>query len=484
METNTLKNKALKGVFWKLLENFGTQGIAFIVTLVIARFIMPEDYGIIAIVTVFISIADVFVVGGFATALIQNKDVTDDDYSSVFILNFSVAVVLYGVIFLSAPMIAEFYNNPALSLVLRVLALKLLPGSLNAIQIAMLSKELQYNKLFARNIISGIPSGIIGIIMAYFGLGVWALVGQQLSAIVLSCIAFFFACKWRPRFVFKFDRIKILFSFGWKLLTSNLLNTLYNNIRTLIIGKLYNPATVGYYNKGHQIPNYLCISLDGAIQSVMFSTYSKVQDDKEMVKSIMRRTIKTSSYIIFPFMLGMAACASPFVSFALTDKWLPCVPFMQIFCFSYCLMPIHTANLQAINAMGRSDIFLKLEIIKKVIGVTVLLASVPFGVYPMAVSMAGVSVVNSFVNAYPNKKLLGYTYIEQIKDMIPNLIGALLMFGIVILLANINLPKILILIIQVLSGVVIYLLYSILTKSESFNYILDIIKSFLKKEGK
>lgn len=482
MEVSSLKNKALKGVAWKLLENFGSQGITFIVTLVIARLIMPEDYGVIAIVSVFIAIADVFVHAGFSTALIQNKDVDDDDYSSVFILNFIIAVILYAIIFVCAPYIAAFYNNEVLCIVLRVLAIKLIPGSLNAIQIAMLSKELQYNKLFVRTISSNIPSGIIGIAFAYFGFGVWALVAQQLSAIILSCIVFFFTSHWRPRLVFNIKRIKILFSFGWKLLTSNLINTAYNNLRTLIIGKLYNPAIIGFYNKGHQIPNYICLSLDGAIQSVMLSTYSKVQDDKEKVKGIMRRAIKTSSYIIFPFMLGIAACAEPFVSLVLTDKWLPCVPYMQIFCFSYCLMPIHTTNLQAINALGRSDIFLKLEIIKKIIGLTVLVASVPFGVYPMAISLACAAVVNSFVNAYPNKKLLGYTYIEQVKDMLPNLIGGIIMFIIVSVVSHINLPDILVLLIQVVVGVIIYVAYGILTKSESFKYILNIAKSFLAKK--
>ena len=280
---------------------------------------------------------------------------------------------------------------------------------------------MQFKKLFFSSSIAITISGILGIILAYSGFGVWALVAQQLLNQIIIVIVLLIILKWYPKLVFSFKRIKILFRYGWKLLLSSLIDTIYMNIRSLIIGKIYHPAILGFYNRGDQFPQIIVSNINGAIQSVMLPALSNEQENKEKVKNMVRRAIVTSSFIIFPMMIGLAVVAEPVVKILLTDKWLACVPFMQIFCISYALWPIHTANLQAINALGHSEIYLKLELVKKILGTVILVISLFFGVYAIAIGTLVSGVISTFINAHPNKKLLNYSYIEQIKDILPSL---------------------------------------------------------------
>lgn len=470
-ETKQTKSKVISSLFWKLMERGGTQGVQFVVQILLARLLEPKEFGTIAIVLVFINLAQVFVQSGLNTALIQKREADETDFSSVFYLSLFIAFILYIIIYFSSPYIANFYGDPVLVQVLRVLSLTLFFGAINSIQNAYVSRHMMFKKLFYSSIGANVLSGIGGIVAAYAGLGVWALVIQQLLSQLSTTVIMWFTVKWRPHLVFSLERVKTLFSFGWKLLVSSLLNTLYMDIRTLIIGKIYEPKVLGYYNRGEQIPKVLVNNLNGSIQSVMLPTLSSVQDNKKEVKRIVRRSIKTSSFLVFPMMAGLAAVAEPIVKIMLTDKWLPAVPFLQVFCIVYAMMPIHTANLQAINAIGRSDIFLKVEIIKKITGLIILAISLPYGVYAIAIGQILSGIISSIINAYPNKNLLNYSFIEQLKDLMPSLLLSIFMGTVVLLLSYLNLSVWLQLMLQIVLGVVIYFTLSKLLKMESFEYI-------------
>ncbi|MGB4044287.1 MAG: lipopolysaccharide biosynthesis protein [Thermacetogeniaceae bacterium] len=479
-----LKSTVLSSLFWKLMERGGTQGIQFIVQIVLARLLLPEDFGLIAIVTIFILLANVFVQSGFNTALIQKKDADDEDFSSVFYLSLFVAGLLYVVLFLTSPFISVFYRSPQLILILRVLSVTLFFGAFNSIQNAYVARNMMFKKLFFSSLGAIIISGTVGIATAYLGWGVWALVAQQLTNQLAVTLILWFTVKWRPKLLFSIEKVKVLFSFGWKLLASSLINTLYMEIRSLIIGKIYIPAMLGFYDRGQQIPKVIVSNIDGAIQSVMLPALASQQDDKKRVKAMMRRAIMTSSFIMFPMMVGLAVVAEPVVKIILTDKWLPAVPFLQIFCASYSLWPIHTANLQAINALGRSDIFLKLEIIKKVIGIIILGVSIPFGIYAIAWGVLISGVISTFINAYPNLKLLNYSYIEQWKDIMPSLGISLVMGAVVYTLNFLNIAVWQILMLQVFVGVVIYIGLAKVFKVESFGYLVKTTREIIEGRKK
>ncbi len=478
-----LKNSIIKSLVFKFLERCGCQGVSFIVQIILARLLDPTDYGVLTLLTIFITVSQVFVQSGFNTALIQRKDVTEKDYSSVFYLSLSIAVLLYGILFFIAPFIADFYDMPQLKNILRVLAIILIPGAFNSIQNAKIAREMQFKKLMYCTLGSVIISGTVGIVMAYMGFGVWALVGQQLTNQISICLIMLIVVKWHPMAVFQIDRVKVLFSFGWKLLCSALLDTIYQNLRSLVIGKKYDSGTLGYYNRGKQFPEIIVNNINGAIQSVMLPALSKEQDNKERMKSMMRRSIVTSSFIIFPLVMGLAVVAEPLISLVLTDKWLPCVPYMRIYCFTFAFYPIHTANLQALNAQGRSDQFLKLEIIKKSYGIVVLLITVLCFNSPIAIAMGGAvtTLISCFVNASPNKKLLNYSYFEQMKDIMPSAVISVIMGAIVYCVTFLNFPNLPTLIIQIILGMIIYPLMAWILKLECFIYLKDMIFKFLKK---
>ena len=319
-------------------------------------------------------------------------------------------------------------------------------------------------------------AAVVGIWMAYEGYGVWALVAQNLVNKVIDTTVLWFTVKWRPKLLFSIKRLKGLVSYGWKLLASSLLDTVYNNLRQLIIGKLYSSSDLAFYNRGKQFPNFVITNINTSIDSVLFPAMSSQQDDTERVRSMTRRSIKISSYIMWPLMMGLAFTATSIVSLVLTDKWLPCVPFLRIFCFVYVFFPIHTANLNAIKAMGRSDLFLKLEVIKKVIGLIVLVCTMWFGVEAMTYSLLVTNVISQIINAYPNRQLLGYSYIDQIKDILPSIAMALFMGFCILAVELLNLGAIATLMTQIVLGIIIYIWLSIIFKVDSFYYLMDMVK--------
>ena len=481
MKSQDTKAKVIYSLMWKFFERGGTQGIQLVVQILLARLLLPEDYGVIAVVTTFIVIANVFVQSGLNTALVQKKDADEVDFSSIFYLSLFIAGVLYIILFFSSPFIADFFRMQELKLVLRVLSLKLFFGAFNSIQNAYVAKHMMFKKLFFSSLGAIVLSGAAGVVTAFLGWGVWALVAQQLVSQISITLILWFTVKWRPLLVFSFKKVKVLFSYGSKLLASSLIDHIYKEIRTLIIGRIFTKDVLGIYSKGQQYPRILAININDSIQAVMLPALSLHQDNKPKVKSMVRRSIVTSSFIMFPAMIGLAAVAEPMVKVLLTEKWLPSVPFLRIFCMTYALWPIHTANLQAINSLGRSDIFLKLEIVKKIIGVSILIVSIRYGVFYMALGVLLSGIISSFVNAYPNKKLLNYSYFEQCKDLLPSLIIASIMGGSVYAISFLNLETILILLLQIVAGVIIYVGMSKIFKIEAYEYLVKTAKDLLKK---
>ena len=476
-----MKYSVISGLFWKFAERMSSQLVSVIVTIILARLLMPSDYGTVTLVTIFITIANVFVNDGFGVALIQKKDADDLDFSSVFYFNFSMCLVLYAVMFIVAPYIAIFYEDMTLTSVIRVLSLTIVISGVKGIQQAYVSRNMLFKRFFFSTIGGTIFSAFLGIGLAFSGCGVWALVAQQLSNTMIDTLILWITVKWKPKKEFSWKRLRTLFSYGWKLLVSSLLDTVYNNLRNLIIGKMYSSADLAYYNQGDKFPKIIVTNINTSIDSVLLPTMSNEQDDRNRIKSMTRRAIKTSIYVMAPLMMGLAFCAESIVELVLTDKWLPCVPFLRLFCITYMFWPVHTANLNAIKAMGRSDCFLKIEIVKKIVGLFFLLSSMWFGVMAIAYSLLLSSILSQIINAWPNRQLLGYGYLEQVRDFAPGILLAIGMGICVYFIGFLPLPTIVTLLIQIIIGAVIYIGASALLKLEEFEYILGMVKSFLKK---
>ena len=477
-------NKVLSNFFWRFAERCGAQGVTFIVSIILARLLDPSVYGTIALVTVFTTIMQVFVDSGMGTALIQKKDADDLDFSSVFYFNMIVCGILYIIMFFVSPLIAAFYQIPELTPIVRVLSLMIIISGVKNVQQAYVSRHMMFQKFFFSTLGGTIGAAIIGIVMAYNGFGVWALVAQMLFNTLVDTIILWITVKWRPKRMFSVERLKVLFSFGWKMLVSSLIDTVYMDLRQLIIGKMYTKDDLAFYNQGDKFPKLIVTNINTSIDSVLLPTMSREQNNPGRVRDMTRRAIKTSTFIMMPFMVGLAVCAEPLVRLILTEKWLPCVPFLRVFCFTYAFYPIHTANLNAIKALGRSDLFLKLEICKKVMGLTVLLTTMWFGVMTMAYSLLFTSVVSQIINSYPNRKLLNYSYLSQLKDMLPQIAMSLGMGVIVYCVQFIGLNDILTLLIQVPVGIIAYVVGSKIFHIDSFDYLMSTVKGFLHKQKK
>ena len=481
---NSDKSSVLSNFIWRFAERCGAQFVTFIVSIVLARILSPEDYGQIALITVFTTIMQVFVDSGLGLALIQKKDADELDFSSVFYFNFAVCLISYAFMFAAAPYIAAFYKDTSITPIIRVISLTIVISGVKGIQQSYVSRNMLFKLFFFSTLGGTIFSAFLGIGLAYAGFEVWAIVAQQLSNTAIDTLILWFNVKWRPKKMFSWNRLKSLLSFGWKMLVSSLLDTVYNNVRSLIIGKMYSSADLAYYNQGKQFPHTIVNNINSSIDSVLLPSMSSAQDDSTRVKSMTRRSIKTSTYIMAPMMMGLAFCAKPIVQLVLTDKWLPCVPFLRIFCITYMFYPIHTANLNAIKAMGRSDYFLKLEIAKKAVGMTLLISTMWFGVMAMAYSLLLGTLFGMIINSWPNKKLLGYSYFEQMKDILPGIAIAFVMGCCVKIVELLHVSAAITLMIQIPLGAVIYVGASAFFHLESFEYLIEIVKSVLKKKEK
>lgn len=480
---NDIKRKVVSGIAWSYAERMLAQLISLVVTIILARLLGPEEFGVVAIVTVFINIADTFAINGLGNSLIQKKEADHLDFSSVFYFNIGFSVLLYGILFLLAAPIAEFYKNPVLIPVLRVMSLRIPIAAINSVQQAYVSKRMEFRKFFFATLFGTLVSAVIGIIMAYRGLGVWALVAQYMSNTIIDTIILWFVVRWRPMWEYSWSRMKDLYSYGWKVLATSLLINIYGNIQDLIIGKKFSASDLAFSNKGRQFPSLISSNINTSISKVMFPAISEVQEDRQRVKALSRRAISVGTYVLSPILIGLAAVSHAFVSIILTEKWLPCVPYLQIMCLVFILQPIQTSSIQSMKALGKSGLYLRLEVIKKFGGIVILLISV-FCFHSVLAIIIGsffAEIFSTVVNFPANKRLIDYSYTEQLKDVFLTFAISVIMALAVVLIGKMVDNKYLQFIIQIVSGGIIYLLLSVMTKNESYLYLKNFLMEIVKK---
>lgn len=475
------RNVVVSSLFWKLVEKTSTQVIQLIVTIVLARLLLPADYGMLAMVTVFITIMNAFVEGGLGTAIIQSKSLDDVDCNSVFFLNIVLSVTLYTMVHLISPWIAHLYGSSEIIIILRVYAIMIIVSAFSVVQSALLYRRMMFKLFFKKTILSLILSGITGMTMAYFGFGVWALVVQQIMNKLTLCFMLWNTVKWFPKFKISLKRLWGLLKFSVNVLINNLLETVYNQLRCFIIGIKFTSADIAYYNKGEQFPAMVATSTDFALQGVMLSAYSKGQDDYTHVKSMLRRTIKAGCFILMPVMAGFAASAEPMVKLLLSDRWLPCVPYMRIICIIYAFQTIRTSNMHAVYGIGKSRTVLKINVISKLIGIAILTAAAQISVMAIAVGAALSSLIMTVIYAIPGAKYFGYTLGEQIGDIFSSVMLSTMMFGCIYAINFLPLGTISKLLLQLICGMAVYFGLSRLFKVESYFYLRDMAKEFILK---
>ena len=472
----------LTNVMWRFMEHAGTQLVRLVISIVLARILLPEDYGTVTLISIFITILSVFIYNGFSGALVQKKDADDLDFSSVFYAQLVLCVLLYALVFFSAPLISGLYGRPEMVPMLRVLGITLLVAGVQNVQIAYVERSLQFKRFFFASLGGTLGAAVVGVFLALKGFGAWALIAQSLFDITVDTIILWFTVPWRPKRLFSFARLKELFDYGWKLLASALLDSVFGNLQSLVIGKVYSASDLAFYDRGISWPNLITQNINASIDSVLFPTMSAEQDDIPRLRALTRRAIMTATYAMAPLLLGLAFCGEPLVRLVLTEKWLPIVPYQAIFCFVFLFFPIHTANLNALKAMGYSDLFLKLEIAKKVVGLGLLAISVPFGVLAIALSQLVNTAFCMAINSWPNKKLLDYGLKDQLKDILPSILLALFMGFCVYWLKYLPMNDAVILLLQLVVGACLYLGLSAVFGLESFRYAVALLKDFLAKK--
>lgn len=477
------KNGIKGGLIWSFGERITAQLVSTVVTIVLARLLDPTHYGIISIVTVFISFCNVFVTSGMGSAIVQKKEVDERDYNTAFLISLTIAIVLYIALFLSAPYIAQFYGMKELKWVLRVMALRLPLASVNSIQQAHVQRAMQFKRFFIATLFGTVLSGFVGIALALKGFGVWALVAQYLTNTTVDTIVLIFVEKWIPKFQFSVEKAKSIYSFGWKVLATDLVYTAEEDIRSLIVGKVFGSADLAYYDQGKKYPSILVNNLNSAINKVMLPAYSRSQDNLENLKKMLRKSIAVGIFILAPVLIGFAAVSDSFISVILTDKWMFCSPYIKIFCIIYLTRPLETACHQALLAIGRSDIVLRIMIAINVVALAAVFIAV-FGFNSVFLIAVG-SLISSFVSlacfmGYSNK-LISYHFGEQIEDIAPALFSSVVMGGIVYLIGLVNIDKVPLLFLQVVVGGIVYVLLAKLLKIQAFQYLLGSVKKISKR---
>ena len=473
---SSLKDKTVKGVIWSSIDRFSAQGIQFVFSILIARLLVPEDYGVIAMLNIFLAVSQTFIDSGFSTALIRKVDRTETDFSTVFYFNIAVAVIFYIVLFFSAPTIANFYNTPLLESITKIVALNLIIGSLSGIHNAKLSIAIDFKSRAKVSIISTLLTGAVGLWMAYSGYGVWALVVQSLFSGIIRTVMLWMTVKWHPQLVFSWKSFKELFSFGSKLLTSNMISTLYENLYTIVIGKKFSSVDLGYYSRASGLAEFPSSNITGVLQGVTFPVLSSIQNDEDRLADAHKHFIRISAFVVFPLMVGLAAVADPFIKILLTDKWDGAILLLQIICFAMMWYPVHAINLNILQVKGRSDYYLKLEVIKKLQGIIILLITIPLGIIGMCAGRVISSIISLVWNTYYTKKLINYGFVNQMKDLLHIIVHSLVM-GFIVLLVMYFMPTIWVkLIVGVLSGMVYYIFGAYVMRFPEMDELLTILK--------
>ena len=476
----TIQSKTvISSMLWNILERFSAQIVSFVISIILARILSPNEYGIVAIIIIFINFANVIIEGGLNTALIQKKNADQTDFSTIFWFCLLLSAVMYVILYLTAPLIARFYDNDFLIPVLRILSLVLFANSINSVQRAYVSRHMLFKKLFWINAVAVVVSGMLGIVMAYKDYGVWALVGQSLTLPLVCCVLMWIAVKWRPSFTFSVERFKSLFDYGWKIFMTNFIVAVYGDIRGLLIGKFYQPSALAFFDRGKSLPTLLMNNITSSINTVLLPAFADEQDDKARVKQMMRRSVQVSYFFVLPLLVGLLCAAKNLVLVLLTEKWLPAVPFVQIFCIVFILMPIQNVNMTAIKSLGYSNITLKLEIYKKIIEAIILIVSFMINVYAVAWGIVMYNFISVFINLSPSEKLVGYSWKEQIKDVLPTLIATLIMGVAVYACSFLPFNPLLVLMIQVCVGVVVYYVACRMLQLEGLDYLSMYLKQGL-----
>ena len=467
MSTESLKQKTTKGLFWSSVERFSNQGMSFLFSVILARMLDPSDFGIIAMITIFFAVAQSFVDSGFSNALVRKTDRREEDLSTCFYFNIGVGIMAYIVLFLIAPLVASFYNQPILSPIIRITGLGVALNSLCVVQQALFTIKIDFKSQAKVTLSATIISGIVGVILAYQGYGVWALVWQGVVMSLVRMGLLWLMSKWRPTTGFSKSSFNYLFGYGSKLLASGLLDTIYNNIYPIVIGKFYTPAQLGNYSRALSFAQLPSSNITSILQRVTFPVLSTIQDDIPRLQANYRRLLKLSAFIIFPLMMGLAAVAFPMIRLILTPKWEGCSLYLQIICFALMWYPIHAINLNLLQVKGRSDLFLRLEIIKKIVGVCIMCITIPLGITAMCIGMVASSLISLFINTYYTGKLINIGCLKQMRDLTPIFINSLIMGGIVYFSIQISDNDILQLSLSIIIGVLSYIGgASMITRSE------------------
>lgn len=476
-----MANKTAKGLMWRSLEGIGVQGMQFIIQMVLARILMPEDFGILAILNIFINLANTFVQNGLSSAILQKKKAEYIDFCTVFHVEIVMSLLMYIIVFAAAPYIALYYENPDLTLYMRVFALTIITSALGSTQTTVLRNNMDFKPSFIANFSGIVVQGITGIAAALLGFGVWSLIVSQIFYRIVTTFLLFWFARWTPKFQFSWQRLKEMFSYSWKLLVAWLIGTLYNDVISLVVGKVYNAEQLGYYSKGNSIPNVINRVVTQVTTAVMFPAISKVQDQKDVVKHKTRKMISLSSVLIFPVMAVVAGCARPLVLILLTQKWLPAVPVIQLFCIPMAINVISNANMQSFNAIGRSDVFLKFEIIKRSLTIIIVIITSRIDFILMLCCIAAMGFVSLIINAFYNVKLLKYRVKEQLVDIVPYMLISAVLFLVLFFIDKLNTRTIFVLGIQLLFSAVAYFGLVSFSNIQAFKDCREILKPILQK---
>ena len=481
-----LKQKVVKGTIWAMLERFSTQFVSFGVTLVLARLLTPGDYGTVALLSIFVTVASELADSGLGAALIQKKNADELDFNSVFYASLVLSGIFYGILFVSAPAIARFYNVPQLVPIVRVISVTLVFHAVNSVQNAELNRKLLFHLSFRISIISSIASAVVGVVLAFGGYGPWALVWSQVAGGFVGVLTRWFYIAWHPRWMFSFSALGGLFQYGWKIMAASLLDKAYDNFYGLVIGKIYSKESLAFVNRGENTPRIAMDPISGTLSRIAFPVFAQVQDERERFREALSRMIRLSSFVIFPLMVGCAVCAEELVYVMFGEKWLPCVPYLYIGCFAWALMPVHSLNLQAIKASGRSGLFFNISLVKKLLGLACLAATYKQGVVVMVlVCSALLGPVFAIINAWPNRRYLNYSLWQQFVDLVPSIVSAATMGGAVwtlgLLLKMTALPgmsmfeELMLLAVKVVVGILFFMAISFAFKLKSAQEILRLL---------
>lgn len=478
----SLKKKTLKGTFWSSIERFSVQGVQFLVMIFMARILTPDDYGLVGMLTIFIAVSQSLVDSGFSNALIRKQDRTDRDKSTVFYFNFVIGVILYAILFFTAPLIAKFYHQPLLTPLTRLIGVSIPLNSLAIVQRTNLTIDVNFKTQAKTSLFAAIVSGIVGLWMAYSGCGVWSIAVYQLSNIAVNVLGLWIATKWLPGFEYSWISFKEMFEFGSKIAVTGIMYTIYNNLYLLVIGKLFNASSLGNFTRANQFAQFPSSNLSGVIQRVSYPILCSIQDDNDRLGIVYRKYLRLICFIVFPIMIGLAALAKPLILCILNDSWLFAATLLSILCFALMWSPVHSINLSLLLVKGRSDLYLRLELMKEAIGVGILVATAPFGIIMMCWGLVVFNIIALLINTHYTGKIIKVGFLTQIKDLFPSLIFSVFM-GFCVLLISFTIPhNFFKLLIGFFAGTIIYLVISKLFNSKDLKEIYSFVPNNLRQK--